>query len=784
MTQFFFISSADMRWFFYIMPIVLCIFLPAVTMRLWAEDRRGNTLELLLTFPVRTHELVLGKYLASLLFYIIALLSTLPIPIMLAFLGKPDLGAIVCQYLGAVFMGSFFLALGIFISGFCRDQIVSFIVSMMACFGFFLLGIDFIVGSIDGWIPGVGSFLQSSLGLTQHFDAFQKGVVDNRDFLYFIIGTAIFLVLNGFWLETRLRPKARTLFSSAAFISVCIFMLFNFILVDIPVGRFDFTEGKIYTTSEATKEILRGLKAPVTVKFFVSPADKMPTGFKTLERDIRDKLDELRVSSQGKFQYKVFRMEAANVAKEGEETLERSIEKKGIRPFQVRSIEADEMGVKLIYSAISIAYKEKPEDIIPQITPQNLFDLEYTLMSKIYKMTLEEPPVVAIVAPYEERLLDPQLKKVLMQLGQREIDKYRDDEYELVPRVLEYDGYKTVRIRLTEEEPIPEDVDTLVIIEPERLNERQKFEVNRFLVNGGSVFLAVQNYDFRYSPFGRGGVNVSAEDKQPQINDLLQHWGLGVSKDFLMDTQMEVVSLSGGRFMGIFEISSPVKLPVQIKVVPEQMNKDISITSRLSTLLYMWGSALELDVEKIKEFGLESETLFTSSPHSWKVPYHAGKLTNQDITPPPTEELSSFPLALFVRGQFPDAFEGKEVPEWPKDTEGEESYEKPEEDVVLSPQPGKLILVGCSHMFTKDLFQKGGHMTFFLNSIDALTLGEQLIRIRSKQPIDRSIGKLSSTARAGWRLFTTFFVPLLLCIVGGIRVVMRKRAKWAYLKSV
>jgi ABC-type uncharacterized transport system involved in gliding motility auxiliary subunit len=662
---------------------------------------------------------------------------------------------------------------------------VSFIVAMMVCFGFFLLGTDFTVSSIDGWIPGVGSFLRSSLGLTQHFATFQKGVIDSRAFLYFIIGTVIFLTLNGFWLDTRLRPKAKSFFIAAALISTGIFMLINFIFADLAFGRFDFTEGKLYTISETTHEILQDLRAPVTVKLFISPQEKMPSSMKTLERDIRDKLDEFKVVSKGKFSYKVFHMEAAHVQTKEEKALEKSIGMKGIRPFQVQSIEADEVGVRLIYSALSIAYKEKPEEIIPRITPQNLLDLEYSIISKIFKMTLDEAPSIALVAPYIEKVVDPQMKELLKQLGQREVEKFREDEYELIPRLLEYEGYQVSRIRLTEEEPIPAGTNTLIIIEPKELNERQRFEINRFLVNGGSIILAVQRYDFAYSTVGTTGLRISSVDKKPQINQLLEHWGLGVSKDFLMDTQVDMVSLTGNRLFGIIPISAPVKLPIQLKIISEQMNKDISLTSRISTILYLWGSALTIDNEKLDALNLDTEVLFTSSPEAWEVTYHRGQLTQQDFAVPAASKQKRFPLAILIKGQFPNAFKGKEVPSWPMDTEeAEESYEKPEEKIEFSPQPARLILIGCAKMFNKELFGKGGHVTFFLNAVDAITLGEKLIRVRSKQPLDRSLKRISAAAKAGWRIGTTFFVPIVLCIIGSIRVIIRRRSKWTYLRTV
>src|SRR5919108_3962216 len=126
-TPFFTVLSADMRAFFTTLPIILCIFLPAVTMRLWAEERKQNTWEMLLTFPMRPHELVLGKFSASLMFFLSALAGTLTVPLMLAVLGTPDPGPIFGAYCGALLLGAFFLSFGLFISALCRDPIVSFV---------------------------------------------------------------------------------------------------------------------------------------------------------------------------------------------------------------------------------------------------------------------------------------------------------------------------------------------------------------------------------------------------------------------------------------------------------------------------------------------------------------------------------------------------------------------------------------------------------------------------------------------------------------------------------
>jgi len=788
MTQFFIAGRADMRPFFGTLPLILVVFLPAVTMRLWAEEKRGNTLELLLTFPMRTHELVLGKFLASLFFYLVSLAATIMIPIMLCVLGKPDVGAMVGAYLGAILLGAFFLAVGIFISGLVRDQIVAFILGMMVCFSLYTVGTGFFATAVDGWIPGLGSFLRNFLGVTRHYDSFAKGVVDNRDVVYFFLGSAIFLVLNGFWLEGRMRPKVKTIFTTAAVVCAGIFLTANWLLAEIPLGRFDLTQGQIYTISPWTEKLLQGLKAPVTAKLYISPSEKMPTGLKSLEQEIVDKLDEFRVAAKGKFQYKIFHMEAANVtaeSKQKEDSLEQQISEKGIKPFQVQSIQADEVGMNLVYSAISLAYKEKPEEIIGRVIPDNIAELEYLLISRIYRMMLPEPPQVALVAPYKEKEMEPELKPLLGQLGGKVPEGYKEDNYELLPMALGYAGYKATRIKLTEKEPIPEGTKTLIMVEPTRLEERQKYEIDRFLAGGGSLLLAVQDYEYKYTVSTRE-LTVETEEKKPQINSLIAGWGFEVDDQILVDEQSDVVSVSGAARLGPYELSVPVKVPIQILVNQSGMNPNVSITSRLSPIFYLWGTRLKLNDAKIKSQGLKVETLLTSSPESWTVPFKANNITPPDLQFQASSPRGPFPLAVLAQGLFQDLYAGRPVPAWPQSAPA-----APDAKSVETPSPksieaksGKMILIGAASFFQKNLLRNSGHLTFFLNCVDALTLGDELVRIRSKQPIERSMSRISSATKVLWRFLATLLVPIIIAFIGIMKGVMKRRSKQAYLKML
>ena len=793
MTQFFLVGTADMRYFFHLLPILLCVFIPAVTMRQWAEEKRGNTFELLLTFPMTTTRLVLGKFTAGLIFYLLALAGTLLVPVMLFMVGKPDIGPIIGGYLGAFFVGAFFLSVGIFVSGLCKDQIVSFIIAMIACFFFYLSGLDFMAGLIDGWLPGVGSFLKVNFGMTRHFEGFQRGVIDNRDILYFAVMTTVFLALNVFSIEDRLRPKAKIFFSTAVGISLAISMVVNSLFMDIPLGRYDLTENKLYTVTESTKKILSGLKAPALVKVYISRSENMPTALKTLEQDITDRLEELQVFSGGNLRYKVFHMETVRQPEEGEvsgDSLEDKLQQKGIAPFQVRSIEQDELGIKLIYSAIAIAYKEKEEAIIPRIVPENMANLEYEVVSRVFRMTLEETPKVALVAPYTDKQADARIQQMLKQMGQTLPDQYREDKYRYLDAIMRYEDYEVNRIRLTEDELIPEGTDTLIIVAPEELNERQRYEINRFLAGGGNVIIAAQGFQYDYQTTGRQGVTITPRKIDHGLNPLIGNYGIKISEKMLFDEQHDTISLSGSMGFGPFEVSMPVKFPTQILIKEENLNPDVSITGRLSPFLYLWGSALEVEEAKVQELKLKQTALFTSSKKSWQVAHEGGPLKREDTQRGALGYEGAQILGVLLEGQFPDAFQGKARPAWPQEEEGEaqadESVvaEAPEEEKELVFNPGKLLIMGCAKMFEEEIIRNGSMANLFINSVDALTLGGELIKIRGHRPLGRSIVSLTNIKKLWYRFMTIFLVPLVVIILGGIRALLRKKEKEKYLRLV
>src|SRR3989339_112820 len=197
--SFFVIGQASMRNYFVLLPWVFLFLIPAITMRLWAEEKRNGTIEFLLTLPITDWQAVLGKFSGGFLFLLLALILTLTIPFSVQSLGKADMGPVIGSYVGALFMGAAYLALGLFISALTKNQIIAFVAAIAASFIFFMIGSDFVVMTA----PQAFAPVLQALGLGAHFDSIARGVIDTKDVVYYISFIWLFLWLNKVVIELR-----------------------------------------------------------------------------------------------------------------------------------------------------------------------------------------------------------------------------------------------------------------------------------------------------------------------------------------------------------------------------------------------------------------------------------------------------------------------------------------------------------------------------------------------------------------------------------------------------
>lgn len=194
---------ADLDPFFQFHPWLYLFLVPAIGMRLWAEERRSGTVELLLTLPLTVWQAVVGKFLAAWFFVGAALALTFPIWLTVNYLGQPDNGVIFAGYVGSWLMAGGFLAIASCMSAVTRNQVVAFILSVVVCFGFLLSGLPMVMNLFSGWAPQILLDAIASFSFLSHFADISKGVIDLRDLVYFALVITLWLLANTIVLELK-----------------------------------------------------------------------------------------------------------------------------------------------------------------------------------------------------------------------------------------------------------------------------------------------------------------------------------------------------------------------------------------------------------------------------------------------------------------------------------------------------------------------------------------------------------------------------------------------------
>ena len=201
---FFQVRQASLGVFFNQIPMLLLLLVPAIAMRLWAEERKSNSLELLFTLPITTLQAVVGKFLAALAVITLALVLTFPLIITVGYLGSPDYGPIFTGYLASFLLASAFLALGSFFSCLTRNQVIAFILGVVACGAFYYAGSPTSLKWASDLLGGAGAGILEQFSFQMHFDSLVRGVIEIRDVLFFV-----FLSAGCLWANTLVLDNNR-----------------------------------------------------------------------------------------------------------------------------------------------------------------------------------------------------------------------------------------------------------------------------------------------------------------------------------------------------------------------------------------------------------------------------------------------------------------------------------------------------------------------------------------------------------------------------------------------
>jgi len=358
LSGFFARNLADLRPLFQWMPILLILLVSAITMRQWAEERKMGTLEVLLTLPVRTRDLVLGKFLAGMLLVSLALLLTLPIPIAVSFMGQLDWGPVVGGYLGALLLAAAYMSMGLCVSASTDNQVVALMVTLVAGAALYLVGSDALVALFsDDWAA-----VLRGLGTGSRFASIERGVLDLRDLVYYGSLTAIFLVLNVAMVEAiRQDTQSDKGFVRAFSRRFTVFLVLgnaialNIWLAPFHHARADLTTEGLYSISPVTEKVLGELDEPLVIQGVFS--EKTHPKLAPIAAQIKDYLLEYQVRSGSGVA-----VEFLDPSKD--EQLEEELgEQYGIRSFPFRVSGRHEQSVVNSYFHVLIKYGDKHEEL-------------------------------------------------------------------------------------------------------------------------------------------------------------------------------------------------------------------------------------------------------------------------------------------------------------------------------------------------------------------------------------------------------------------------------------
>jgi len=349
-------NIADVRPMFEWMPVLLVFLVPALTMRIWSEERRSGTVELLFTSPVSNLQMVAGKFLACLSLVAFAVSLTLPLPISVSLIGPLDWGPVAGGYIATLFLAAAYTAIGLFVSSKTENQIVSLLISTLLCGFFFLIGSDAIVSLFDNRI---GEIL-ALLGSGARFQSITRGVIDIRDLYYYLTIVGTFLSLNVLSLE-KMRWSGNAsnknhrdwILVTALFIAN--FLVGNFWIQQINLARLDLTAGHIYSISPVTRQYLSRLKEPLLIRGYFSA--RTHSKLAPLVPRLEDIMKEYEVAGGGRVKVEIVDpIENPELEKEAGE-------KYGIKPRAFQTFSKYQTSVANSYFDILVKYGDQYETL-------------------------------------------------------------------------------------------------------------------------------------------------------------------------------------------------------------------------------------------------------------------------------------------------------------------------------------------------------------------------------------------------------------------------------------
>ena len=506
------------------------------------------------------------------------------------------------------------------------------------------------------------------------------------------------------------------------FLLTCALGLGNFISTR-HFTRWDLTETKRYTLSDATRDILDEVDDAITIKAYFT--EEFPAALKPMRRDVEALLAEIKAEGRG-----LVTVEYLDPKVENDAELNAELEKLGIGSDPVQIIEQDQVQALEIHKSIVLYHADRKE-VVPSL--QGVTDLEYNIAVALKKLTLWEPPTVSF-------------------LGFKEGPSTFTDLAQLEPEVKKlYDVGTAV---VTGGKPIESDNTTLMVVRPKGLSEAEAYQIDQFLLGGGKAIFAMDGMS----------VDMSQQPPKPEpvktgLEKMLAAYGVKVEPSLVFDPSCETVAIQVRP-----GVQRPARYPPLVTAIYQNFNPESPIVSRISRIPFPWVSPITL-TEAARE-GKEVVDLISSTDQAW-LPTPPIELAPDRIPPPHPTQIGQRRLAVALTGTFQSAWATGPPPLPEPDAKNPQPPHRTEGDT-------RIVLVGDSDFLMAN-FQSPGGLRFFMNAVDWLTLDDSLIRIRTKSAQARPLPKMDESEKRRFRWTVYLLAPVVVTGFGLARFWVRRR---------
>lgn len=533
------VGDANLRPFIELLPWFLVVIAPAIAMRTFADENRKQTIELLYAHPVSEWTVVLAKFLGLVMFYGVFLLATVSLPITLLAFSRPDAGLMMAQYLGALAIGSAFLAIGMATSAYVASAVGAFLLGAAISFGLILLGLQFVVLML----PGILGRVLAEITMISHLNNLSRGVLDLRDLLYFFTITGIALAATVIKLAERKMAESKVERSKLWLVLtliVVVGVVGNGLMYAYPI-RLDVTQSRQFSLSSGTKQMLKDLPDRVTVTLYTSA--NLPGPMQATLRETADRLKDFARLSD--------RLTVKTVLVEPGSPKAAEAAQNGVREVQFNQIGSGSFAVQTGFMGMSIQYGDKKQAIE---FIEDASGLEYQLARVILKLTREQLPKVGLV------------------------DNAGNGTFTLLRTFLE-DQYELTTLTEESKETDVVDLTSVVVLDDGMASTSTTSAlIKTYLKNNG-------NGSFFINGASVSQQTLSAEPSTSDFLSLLTDWGVTVNPNLVYDLRLnEAISLGEGSTRYI------LPYPYWIRAVVNQDN--IPWRSGINSVVLGWASSL------------------------------------------------------------------------------------------------------------------------------------------------------------------------------------------------